>query len=530
MTVNKHWKAFPDSKQIKASCPSRIYTEANGYYQDVVKDAWISKDVINVTIETYDEDISVELRDKHGAVDGSCDCHDSKMGYWCWHVIAAMLHVADNMDKLKEEHDIRMESVEYFMSHVSHNKILSFVSKQLKEDTDFYNLFVERLGLQNVHLPRNYTRLLNHLYSNTTTQDVTFEDIFKIAREERDAGDHIEAARAYSSTAEHIITTIKDAQDDYGYYKDCAIEAIENLTDSIIRADVSSNKKKQYIKYVFERAANPVYRAYWSYYVESLKTICTEEEDISYWMSLTQSNPKTSDPQQLASMQAFMLEDAGRWDDAADTLLPYYANDADTCRHFVSILKRTDDKRAIRDARRVVNAFPTDSQILDDVLPIFVNARDEYQQILRYLFEATGDWKYFFKLKEVASDWSLTLDTIYNDLMATAPERSVQIYVKEGMHQKAINSLEILDNHDMYAVYLPKLAKKSPIKYFELYGRTIQRFTKSKTGKDHYLKVMRHLENIQTIPNSEEMFTKFIKSLKTDNANRRILIRMLKEL
>ena len=114
--------------------------------------------------------------------------------------------------------------------------------------------------------------------------------------------------------------------------------------------------------------------------------------------------------------------------------------------------------------------------------------------------------------------------------MATAPERSVQIYVKEGMHQKAIDSLETLDNHDMYATYLSKLAKKSPIRYFELYGRTIQRFTKSKTGKDHYLKVMRHLENIQTIPVSEEMFAKFIKSLKTNNTNRRILIKMLQEI
>ena len=495
-----------------------------------MEDAWINKDVIHVTIETYDEDISVKLRDKQEGVRGSCDCYQSKMGYWCWHVMAAMLYVADNMNELKEKHDVRMESVDYFMSHVSHKKILNFVSKQLKEDTDFYNLFVEHLGLQNVHMPRNYTRMLNRLYSNTETQDVTFEDIFEIAREERNTGDHIEAARAYSSTAEHIITTIKDAQDDYGYYKDCAIEAIENLTDSVIRADVSSDEKKQYIKYVFERAANPVYRAYWSYYVESLKTICTEEEDMSYWMSLTQSNPETSDPQQLASMQAFMLEDAGRWDDAADALLPYYANDTDTCRHFVSILKRTDDKRAIRDARRAVNAFPTNSQILDDALPIFVNARDEYQQILRYLFEATGDWKYFFKLKEVASDWSLTLDAIHNNLISTAPERSVQIYVKEGMHQKAIDSLERLDNHDMYAVYLPKLAKKSPIRYFELYGRTIQRFTKSKTGKDHYLNVIKHLENMQTIPGSEEMFAEFIKSLKTNNASRRILIRMLKEL
>lgn len=530
MTDDKHWETFPDRKQIKANCPSKIYNEANRYYQDVVEEAWIDKDVIHVTIETYDEDLSVELKNKREGVNGTCDCYDSKMGYWCWHVIAAMLHVADNMNKLKEEHDVRMESVDYFMSHVSHKKILNFVSKQLKEDTDFYDLFVERLKLQNVHLPRNYTRMLDRLYSNTETQDVTFEDIFEIAREERNTGDHIEAARAYSSTAEHIITTIKDAQDDYGYYKDCAIEAIENLTDSVIRADMSSDKKKPYIKYVFERAANPVYRAYWSYYVESLKTICTEEEDMSYWMSLTQSNPKTSNPQQIASMQAFILEDAGRWNDAADALLPYYTNDADTCRHFVSVLKRIDAKRAIRDARKAVNAFSTNLQILDDVLPIFVNSRDEYQQILRYLFEASGDWKYFFKLKEVASDWSLTLDTIHNNLINKAPERAVQVYVKEGMHQKAIDSLETLDNHDMYATYLSKLAKKSPTRYFELYGRTIQRFTKSKTGKEHYLKVMKHLENIQTIPGSEEMFAEFIKSLKTNNASRRILIRMLNEL
>lgn len=531
MSSEEFWMDFPDRTHIKANCPARIYSEGNQNYKNgVVEEAWISDDVINIDIETYDEDVSVKLTDKRsGDINVFCNCYTSQAGFWCWHVITAFLYVTDNLDRLKEDRDVRMESVDYFMSHISHKKILNFVSRHLKEDRDFYDLFIEKLGLQNIRLPRNYARMLDRLYSDTETQDVIFDDMFEIAREERDAGGHMEAARAYGSTAEHIITTMRDAKDDYGYYQDCAIEAIENLTDSVIRADVSSDKKKLYIKYVFERAVNPVYQAYWPYYVESLKTICTEEGDMSYWMDLTQSSSETGDAQQLASMQAFILEDAGKWDDAADALLPYYAKDADTCKHFVGILKRTDDRRALRDARKAVNAFPTDPKILDEALPIFVNAKDEYQQILRYLFEATDDWKYFFKLKEVASDWDLILDTISHNLATTAPERSVQIYVKEGMHEKAIDALEKIDNHDMCAKYLSKLAKKSPTRYFQLYGGTIQRFTKSKTGKDHYHKVMKHVENIRTIPDSEELFAKFIKSLKTNNASRRILIAMLKE-
>lgn len=534
----RSWTYFPNRQQIRRTCPQQTYDRAGDALQNgEIESALMTGNTISVNVRSRNQTRAVVLTyGKDGTVFGDCPCSDGRKNLWCWHYAAALVYTADHIDELREGEETRAEAVDYFMANLPQARVLNFASKHLKENPRFYESFVEALKLQNVKIPRNYSRMMERICADDRTggesDNVTFGRIFKIARDERDSGGHLEAARAYSGMSEHIISNMKNMEDTNGYYKDCATEAIDSMADSIICENMKPDKKKPYIKYFFKRAVNTTYRAYWPQYMEALETICTEEEDMAGWLEMVNKGmgSKAGAPIQMARMRSHILEDAGQWEEAADALSDHYASDPDTCRRFVGILRHVGGERALEDARKAVAAFRTDAGIMEEALPIFAGVNDEYQQLLMNLFESTGDWKYFFKLKEAADDWNDALDRMSRSLAPKAPERAVEIYLKESMRQKAMETLERLDNHDTYAKYLPRLAKKFPDRYFESYGKNIRRLAKARTGKDHYERVKVHLQNLLSIPESEDRLRALVASIKSENSGRRALLKALEGL
>ena len=534
----RSWTYFPNRQQIRRTCPQHMYDRAGEAIENgEIESARMTGNAITVNVTSRNQVRPVVLTyGNDGTVFGSCSCSDGRKDLWCWHYAAALVYTADHIDELREGEETRTEAVDYFMANLPQARVLNFVSKHMKENSQFYESFVEALKLQNVRIPRNYSKMMERIYDNDRIggeeDNVNFGRIFKIAREERDSGGHLEAARAYSGMAEHIIGNMKKTDDPNGYYKDCAVEAIDSMVDSIICENMKPDKKKPYIKYFFKRAVNTTYRAYWPQYTEALETICTEEEDMAGWLEMVDDGigSNAGAPIQMARMRSHILEDAGRWEAAADALADHYASDPDTCRRFVAILRHVDGERALEDARKAVAAFRTDAAVMEEALPIFAGVNGEYQQLLMRLFESTGDWKFFFKLKEVADDWSDTLDRMSKNLAPKEPERAVEIYLKESMRQKAMEALERLDRHDTYAKYLSRLAKKFPDRYFESYGKNIRRLAKARTGKDHYERVRVHLQNLLSIPESEDRFRALVASIKSENSGRRTLLKALEGL
>lgn len=534
----KSWEYFPNRQQIRRTCPQHVYDRAGDAVQNgEIESARMTGGTITIDTVSRNRTHAVVLTyGNDGTVYGDCNCSDGRKNLWCWHYAAALLYAADHIGELKEGEEARAEAVDYFMANLPKARVLNFVSRHLRENPRFYDSFVEALRLQDVRIPRNYSKMMERIYADDRTggeeDNVTFGRILKIAREERGSGGHREAARAYGSMAEHIIGNMKKVEDASGYYKDCAVEAIDSMVDSIICEDLKPDKKKPYIKYFFKRAVNTAYRAYWPQYTEALETICTEKGDMAGWLEMVDEGMSagTGAPVQMARMRAHILEGAGRWEEAADALSDHYAGDPDTCRRFVGILRHVGGERALEDARKAVAAFRTDTAVMEEALPIFAGAGDEYQQLLMDLFESTGDWKYFFKIKEAAGDWGGTLDRMSRNLAPKAPERAVEIYLKESMRQKAMDALERLDSHDTYAKYLSKLAKKFPDRYFESYGKNIRRLARARTGKDHYERVRVHLQNLLSIPGSEDRFGELVASIKSENPGRRALQKALEGL
>ena len=174
-------------------------------------------------------------------------------------------------------------------------------------------------------------------------------------------------------------------------------------------------------------------------------------------------------------------------------------------------------------------AFDTDMHVIKEALPVF-DGTGEHQVWLRKLFEYTGEWSYFFSLREAADNWDETLEKMSRSLMAKKPELAVDIYLKENMRQNAMNMLKLLNRTDMYSKYITKLGKKFTDQYLESYGHCIRLFAKSKTGRSHAEKVREHLETLRTLPEVDESFGKLLSTIISDNSRRRTIKEALKTL
>ena len=530
------WAYFPDRQEIRRNSMPQNYAIAEDCHRNgMAERTGMTSNSVSVRVSRRNEAHIVTITSSEGAVGGSCTCPDGLGGWECWHLVAALLYVSENIEDIRDAEEERRDAVDYFMGNLPQARILNFVSRQLKDDPALYDRLVRDLKLQNARVPRNYSKMMDRICAAGRADgegNVTFGRIFGAARDARGAGKHAEAVRAYGGMAEYIITRMRDVEDADGYYKDCAIEAIDNMADSIIRQDAKPDKKRPYIKYLFKRALAPAYAAYRSHYADALEAICTEEEDMVYWLELIDSDAGAGSgaPAQLARMRAYALAGAGRWEEAADALSEHYSADPETCVRFVGILRRLGGQRALDGARKAVAAFRTEPRVMEATLPIFAGTGDEYLGILRGLFESTGDWGHFFKLKEAAGDWRGMLDEMSKSLMSGAPERAVDIYLKEGMRPEAMGVLESLDDHEMYAKYLSRLAKRFPGRYFESYGKRIRRLARSRTGRDHYGRVRGHLEGLRSIPESEGAFGTLLAAIKSENPGRRALLEALKGL
>lgn len=522
------WPYFPSLQQIRRTCPEEYFTAGQDCCREGgVESALMKGDTITVKVRWSGQARSVTLTSKNGSITETCACPDGRKGWWCWHVSAALLHVSEHMDEIKSAEEMRHEAIDHFVASLPPEKILDFVSRYMKSSHALYDRFVRDLNLQNVRVPRNYPKMMEKICADGQNAEyVTFERILKAARKERDAGEHGEAARAYQGMADHITDSMGGSPGAADYYRDCAIEAIDCMVDSVIRGDMEPDLKRPHMEYFFGRATDPSHRPYWPQYAEALEEIA-EAGDMAHWLDLADSETSTEDgvAAQLARMRAHILGHAGRWEEAADALSGHYAGDPGLCVRLLGILRHVGGERALDGARKAVAAFPADARVLQEALPIFDGA--EHHDLLMRLFQSTGEWGYFFRLKEASGDWNGTLDRLSGSLAPTDPERAIDVYLKEGMRQRAMDALESLDSHDMYAKYLPKLAKRFPDRYLESYGKRIRRLAKARTGRDHYAKVRDHLGRMQSIPAPGDAFGALVESIRSENAGRRTLLEAL---
>lgn len=535
---DEYWNTPMNLQDIKRNTSSDYYNIGHKLYKaDAIFDIILSNHKILAQLEdSYGMSFVMVTDEGDGEIAAKCSCVFGNSYTYCPHVVAVLLHVSKNLGDLKDQEQLRVDTVNYSMNTISQETLLNFISSELLNNPPLYQKFLKKFNLVNARIPRNYMRMADHLYTGTVDMvkgHVNFTRIFDAAHDARLDESHTEAASALDAISETIIQKMDSVDDSDRYYMDCAMEAIDSMADTILCQDLKPDQKQKYILSVFKRAVDPAYKAYWMRYFDALKTICEEGQDRTYWEEAVESemgqkndSGKTT---QLLRMQIYLFENDGRIKEAVNVLKDNYKIDQDMGLQYVRLLRHVDVTEARSAASAVLAHYKNDIRIVEESLPLFEDAKD-YGDLVQHLFVSTGEWKYFFRLKDAVKDWKGVLAQMAKTLARSAPERAVEIYLKEKMYTDALDMLESLNKPSLCSKYFLRFYKKFPARYFKLYGGQIRRFAKARVGKEHYEKVRDHLKKLSTIPNTKEQFQNLLQDIRKDNAGRPLMIRTIAEL
>lgn len=552
------WQYMPNENMLRRMCSSHVYRKAASGYNSgwIVHAAILGK---RMEVKVHDRSTYLlYITESYNAFDYSCTCGNTSVFYEsCPHLIASLMHLMDNFEMMLEDETNREEGARYMLAHASSKQIADFLVKQMLEGPIMIDTFAREFGLCNVRLPRDYAREIDRMYSRIPkygigVTPIDFEPLFLEARSRQQGKEASEATRMYQDMSVSIRNHMKDVNDSDGYYADCCIEALENLVESVIRERLSHKDKQVHIKYLLDEFMSLKDIRFISHYRSALENICTAREDLDFWKDLmvpcledhgpvkktnilgnpvehiVDSKVEITKKMNLVTMYAHVLEQAGMQDKALAILAEHMPSDKDICIKYLYMLKDSDPDVAINGVQKALGAFPDDVQVMAAAHLLLPEDSAEYAALLRDLFVATGDSNHLQNLKKVSDDWDDLFRKWAAGLVKHSPEIVMDMCIKEKMYAMAMDMLNSVTDLNVIEKYYAKFAKKYSKRYFVIYGKALEKFIRSKSGKDHYIRVSEHLAKIKGIPDTEYDYDRLFRRIKSHNAGKRLLMKTLK--
>lgn len=530
------WYQFTHPSLVRQQCTRGIYSQGSKYYRgNRIASVRLDGSMVEAkTSGAQKYDIFLSLDDE--AV--RCTCPYGQYGWFCKHMVATMLHVHHNLEELLEREQKRKKAVDRFLATLPAERTLGFLSSKLKHDGGMYTEFIEKMDLRDPSARPDPVRLLGRMYQDALARgrirgNLNLDEVFNIARDCREDGEHAEATGAYLALASAITEHMGSTEDPDGFYADCTIEAVQHLAESVEREDPDPQKKTEYVSRVLELCAASDGRLA-PHYADALETMCATAQDAELMEGMVNEALRSEIPKHsmatLARVKAHILEETGRRGQAVRFLSEAYHIDEGLCLRYMRMLIHEDPERARRAAREAAAAFPDSVAVARAALEIFEAGDPDYMNTTRQLFLDTGEWTYLDMMKGHSPDWWSELRRLRDTMILPDAGRVVEMYLREGMHGEAMDTVEAADRLETYHEFMPRLARRYGARYFGAYGRKILEVAASRTGRDHYSKVRHHLAGLREIPGCGEAFGALLGEIRAAHPGRRLLLEAVSDL
>ena len=484
-------------------------------------------DVLHAVIRDGQAEHRVKFREHH-LHEKSCRCSEESW-FMCSHEVAALAYFFEHETEVVDAEMARLDAIDHFFRTIPKERLGSVESHTLRSDISAYEEFVGRLGLENVWVPRNYSRVLARLYDTAMRRSlkglVDFGFYLGLVGRARDAGKHNEATAAYRTMSEIMMSDTHYMGNPYGYQEGYLIESLDRMTDSILRENCAS--KEQYISYFYQRCRDDRWSRYRGIYRECLEDICETADDLEYWERIVADDLAgcTGDaPAHLLLMRSYILQRLGDLRGAVESLSSHLLSDRDVALRYLSLLD--DIPHTTDSVHAILEAFPHDQDVMESVLRLLPDSDPQKPAVLSGLFKKTENWDLFFELKGLSGDWNAELRRLSG--LLSPSHLAVEVYVREKMFPEAMKLLESLDDPALYKKFAARLSRGCPETYFDVYGSCIRRFARSRTGMEHYRRVREHLKRIRKI--HPDGFDSLLAGIRSANRGRRVLIRLLADI
>lgn len=532
----RDWWEFTHRDSVRYRCSMTVYHQGSRYYEGgrIISARLDGGRATAKTSGSQRYNVTVLLNKE-----ASCDCSYGQYGGPCHHVVAAMLYIHDNLEELLEMAQRRTRAVDRFLDTLPAERILGFLESKLKHDDDMYLEFIEHLGLKDPSTRPDPVGRLRRMYEEALAAGhirykLNLDEIFHIAIECREAGEHGEATKTYMALVSTISNNMDKTDDPDGFYADCVIEGIEHMAESAVRENPDIHERTRYVSYMLEGCVGAG-DGMAVHYSNALEIMCNTPQDLELLEGMVGEYMRREDTPgygmaALARVKVHILEETGRHQESAAFLSGAYHIDEGLGLRYLETLHGGDHTHARREARNVVVAFPKSVEVARSALRVYRKEDAEHTDTARWLFLETGEWTYLDMLKETVPDAWSEIRRLGGTMAHKRPERAVEMYIREGMHEDAMDAVEGAHSLDVYDAFRPRLARKDHRRYFEAYGREIQEFAASRTGRDHYTRVREHLLNIRKIPRCEDAYGELLGKMRRVHSGRRVFLDIIADL
>jgi len=366
-------------------------------------------------------------------------------------------------------------------------------------------------------------------------------------------GDFLEAAKIYQALSETISDKMDEVDDSDGHFGGEFSDGFDGFLDCIVKAELNTEGRKSYIKYLFDRYMHGDPNYFRWEYEKALIKLCREELDWRYWKELLEPHlPEElpsdrdwshhSDAIRLISMKLDILLKLKEMGEFYELIEGHFRSSDRLClRYAKQLLADGKKEKALGVAEEGVAIFEARfSRELRDFLSGIYKDLDpkKYRDTLQSLFLQSSDWQYYGLLRKACRPevWQERLSMI---LAHFAEKRStdwsgrsklIDIYLKEKMYDLALTEVLVGHNLNALSLYHNDLAFRYPEQYFNVYRELIIPFADKGMGRKHYQEVVSYLKQMKSMEGYEGTVSEIVGLLRIEHKKKPAFIDEMKGL
>ena len=296
----KQYMEYPTREAIRSLCTEQSFERGRNYYrQDRVQKVEIDGGEIRATVRGSNYyDVAIDIVDD--TIRTHCSCPYDYAGD-CKHIVAVLLAVddrdTDTVSETAPESDEQLPAtvdIESLVEQTTADELRGFLLDILSDDRELRDRFVAFVGEDTGNTVYEYKEELNQLFDDAVSRrgmvehdtHIDFSQYVDLAETHRERGHVDTATDIYRAIAEAIRENMNRIDDSSGYYGREMEQAIEAYAETVVEHDLSYEQKRPHIEYLCDAFLGADHGFASDYYDDALRTLCTADADLEYWLEL----------------------------------------------------------------------------------------------------------------------------------------------------------------------------------------------------------------------------------------------------
>ena len=290
----------PSRDEIRSLCTEQSFERGVNYYQqDRVQHVDIDGREIRATVRgSSDYEVAIDIVDD--AIRTHCTCPYDYAGD-CKHIVAVLLAVAgragepegttvDDTEQTPSER-VALDSV---VADMTADELRSFLLDVVADEPEIRDRLLAYAGADTGKTVYDYKQEIDRLFDDVAGRRgmiahdtyIDFSQYHDLAETHRDRGDIETATAIYRAIAEAIRENLNRVDDSGGHYGREIERAIDSYAETVVDGTASHDERRSHIETLCEGFINAEHNFASDYYDDALRTLCTTDDDLEYWLSV----------------------------------------------------------------------------------------------------------------------------------------------------------------------------------------------------------------------------------------------------